>query len=134
MQERRSLSVCKASPHTASPTCPSNAAKKLAWEKEADWCCPVRGMTSPAHATHSFHEEALRRCHSSGAVLEDGKSAFTSLLLSSVDVTGEVKIFLDFYHCLWLMVLLSCKQNRFLQQCKHLIILGKALPGPVQHP
>ncbi|MXQ85723.1 hypothetical protein E5288_WYG016436 [Bos mutus] len=111
---------------TASPSCPSNAAKKLAWEKEADWRCPVRGVASPVHATHSFHEGALRRCHSSGAVLEGWKSAFTTLLLSSMVVTGEVKIFLDFYHCLWLMVLLSCKQNRFLQQRKHLIVLEAA--------
>lgn len=121
--------MCQASLHTASPSCPSNAAKKLAWEKEADWRCPVRGVASPAHATHSFHEGALRRCHSSGAVLEGWKSAFTTLLLSSMDVTGEVKIFLDFYHCF-----LSCKLNRFLQQRKHLIVLGKALPGLVQHP
>ena len=126
--------MCKASLHTASPSCPSNAAKKLAWEKEADWCCPVRGVASPVHATHSFHEGALRRCHSSGAVLEGWKSAFTTLLLSSMVVTGEVKIFLDFYHCLWLMGLWSCKQNRFPQQRKHLIVLGRALPGLVQHP
>lgn len=125
--------MCKASLHMASPTRPSNAAKKLAWEKEADWCCPVRGVASPVHATHSSHEEALRRCHSSGALLEGWKSAFTTLLLSSMGVTGEVKTFFDLYHCLWLMVLLPCKQNRFLQQRKHLIVLGKALPGLVQH-